>query len=98
MTVEHNPSMDQFLGHDLYNQAAVCTTRCDKRIIGSQPQSSFIQRMCATNPGKATPILSLEKFLGLGRTLWSCASGGPHSILGALPSTVYLLSSAIILL
>ena len=75
------------------NQAAVCTNRYDKRALGSQPQRHFIQRMCATTPGQAIPILSLEKCLGLGRAFWSCASADPHSVLGALLNTVLALTN-----
>ena len=87
--IEHNPDMDRVQGHVLYNQAAVCTTRNDKRITGSQPQRHFVQRLCATTPGQASPILSLEQCLGFGRIFWSCATSDRHAVLGALPSWAY---------
>ena len=87
--IEHNPDMDRVQGHVLYNQAAVCTTHNDKRITGSQPQRNFVQRLCATTPGQASPILSLEQCLGFGRIFWSCATSDCHAVLGALPSWAY---------
>ena len=86
--VEQNPHMDQVAGHVLYNQAAVCTTRFDKRISGTQCQRNFIQTLCATTPNQTCPLLSLEQCLSP-RIFWSTSTADSYAVLGALPTWVY---------
>ena len=86
--VEHRPGMDRVSGHVLYNQAAVCTTRFDKRIKGSNAQRAFIQKFCNTAPGEPCPLLSLEQCLHP-RIVYAAASADDMSILGAMPTWLY---------
>ena len=86
--IEQDPFRDRVSGHVLYNQAAVCTTRYDKRINGTNSQKHFIQRLCATTPGQTCPLISLEQCMHP-RIFYSSASSDSYAILGALPTWVY---------
>ncbi len=72
VSIEHHPYMDQVSGHVMYNQAAVCTVRNERHITGTQMQRHFVQKLCATIPGQACPLLTLEGCLGFGSFLVKC--------------------------
>ena len=87
--IEHDTRMDRVSGCVMYNQAAVCTTRGEKRITTSNFNKNFVQKFCATTPGQICPLLTLESCLSFGRIFYSNATDDKYAVLGALPTWVY---------
>ena len=88
VSIEDRPGMDRVSGHVLYNQAAACCTRYEKRINGTKAQQHFIQRLASTTPGDPCPLLSLEQCMHT-RIFPFSSSSDSISILGALPTWIY---------
>ena len=84
ININQNDSILSVSGHVIFNQVGSCTMRRNNNINGTSRQKHFIQSLCATVPGKASPLLQPEAAL-FPRHFYITSSEDTCSILGARP-------------